>query len=399
MLLRHDSQSLIELLDDGVPYGVYISDEELRKCADKLNSVLDRLEIDVRVVKFSGGPAFSEYTLSSQDRRSLERITEESEKIREMMDVKSFRVLNARRIGFYPREMIVEISNEHLTEVKLKEFFEDFRFRASSMTIPLGCSVTRHSVTNLNNNLIVGGDDPREVNNFIDSAVMSLICSLTPQDIRIVPIDINDRCFSVYDGVPHIEKIKKTQEEASEAIDDLEQEIEERYRLFYDDQTRSILDHNRASRFSRGSMLPSILVIICNLETLADNSEIMKKLMRIIARGKNAGVNFLISSMYPVVYSDPKYKINELFDDRVAFKVDTEKKSRAILDLNEATRLLGEGDLIFSTPARTIKVQSPTISLSEIQKVTEYIRENKEELYAVRQRRFARPREESDEEV
>ena len=50
--------------------------------------------------------------------------------------------------------------------------------------------------------------------------------------------------------------------------------------------------------------------------------------------------------------------------------------------------LLGCGDLIYSTPIHTIKVQSPTVSKREIKRVTDYIKENKKELYVERLRHF-----------
>ena len=63
-----------------------------------------------------------------------------------------------------------------------------------------------------------------------------------------------------------------------------------------------------------------------------------------------------------------------------------EEESRAILDLDLATGLLGEGDLIYSTPTETEKVQSPTVSEEEFRRVTEYIKANQNELYEERRR-------------
>ena len=97
---------------------------------------------------------------------------------------------------------------------------------------------------------------------------------------------------------------------------------------------------------------------------------------------------FLIGTSDAESFNISSWPIKDLIDNRVAFRFETEEESKAVLDLNAATELLGCGHLIYSTPNHTIKVQSPTVSKREIKRVTDYIKENKKELYVERLRHF-----------
>ncbi|MBO7426860.1 MAG: hypothetical protein J6U23_14405 [Clostridiales bacterium] len=385
MMLRYEGQELIDLLDEGAAYGVYVSDEQLKKNADELNKVLKEMDIGAKVIKFAGGPAFSEYRLSVKDIVSIEKIGASEEEIRERMGVRSFRIVKERRFGLRMREVTVEMANNELTEVKLKDFFTDFRFRLSSMMIPLGAGTHRRYSADLDDNIFMGGDNDAEVHGFIDAVILSLLCTQTPRDLNLILIGSSLKDFEELSDLPHVNgPVIKDVSGLRGTLRDIDRMINDRYELFYGKNTRSFVEYNREARFTRRSeRIPRIVCVISDIGEYDLNEEDRRILSRIIIRGKNAGVNFLIANT-DLLVSDISQDIKDVIDARVAFWVSGEEESRTILDLDLATGLLGEGDLIYSTPFDTEKVQSPRVSAEEYRRVTEYIRENQSELYAER---------------
>ncbi len=385
MMMSYEGQELIDLLDEGAAYGVYVSDEQLKSNADALNKVFKDMEIGAKVMKFVGGPAFSEYRLSVKDIASIEKIEAFGEEIREKMGVRSFRIVRERRFGLRMREVTVEMANSQLTEVKLKDFFTDFRFRLSSMMIPLGAGTHRRYSADLGDNIFVGGDIYTEVNGYIDAVILSLLCTQTPRDLNLILIGSSSKSFEELEGIPHVDgSVVRDVSDLRGVLRDIDRKINDRYELFYGNNTRSFVEYNREARFTRRSeRLPRIVCVISDIGDYILDEEDRKKLCRVILRGKNAGVNFLIATT-DLLESDIAQDIKDVIDARVAFQVIGEQESRTILDLDLATGLLGEGDLIYSTPTDTEKVQSPRVSAEEYRRVTEYIRQNQSELYAER---------------
>lgn len=399
MMMSYEGQELIDLLDEGAAYGVYVSDEQLKKNADELNRVFKEMDIGAKVIKFTGGPAFSEYRLSVKDILSIEKIGASEEEIREKMGVRSFRIVKERRFGLRMREVTVEMANSELTEVKLRDFFTDFRFRLSSMMIPLGAGTHRRYSADLGDNIFVGGDNYMEVQGFIDAVILSLLCTQAPRDLNLILIGSMSKDFGELEGIPHVNgSVIRDENGFRRVLRDIDWMINDRYELFYGKNTRSFVEYNREARFTRrGERIPRIVCVISDIGDYMLNEEDRRMLSRIILRGKNAGVNFLIATT-DLLASDVAQDIKDVIDARVAFNVIGEEESRTILDLDLATGLLGVGDLIYSTPVDTEKVQSPRVSAEEYRRVTEYIRQNQGEIYAERRAlRHSRELPDSDE--
>jgi len=379
-MLRYSRNELTELLDEGAAYGVYISDGELKKNSDDINRILKELGIRAKVSKFYGGPAYSEYMIRLNDHEAYRDLEAHSEEIRKRMDVKSFRIMN-ERIYLSSREVSVEMSNRVISEVRLRDFFEDFRFRSSLMTIPLGSGTHRRSVTNLSDSLIVGGSDRNEVGGFLYSSIMSLICSADPGDLGIIIAGSDDCGFSEFSEIPHLKRpVLRTADEVFESLKILKGDLASRYDMFYDSQSRSYMDYNRRVRFSRGEQVPNILFVISDISLIKGREDIIDLLRHVILRGRNAGICFMIAGSGKEG-GEMIGRIKDLIDNRVSFRTETEEISRMILDLGKAVTLLGTGDLIYSTPTDTVKLQSPEVTSEEIKRVADYIIENKEELY------------------
>ncbi|GAH10688.1 unnamed protein product, partial [marine sediment metagenome] len=71
------------------------------------------------------------------------------------------------------------------------------------------------------------------------------------------------------------------------------------------------------------------------------------------------------------------------FPVRIAFQVAARVDSRIVLDMSGAEKLLGRGDMLFSVPskAKPIRIQGSLITDSEIEKLAEFTRSQREPVY------------------
>jgi len=71
------------------------------------------------------------------------------------------------------------------------------------------------------------------------------------------------------------------------------------------------------------------------------------------------------------------------FPARISFKVASKVDSRTVLDMNGADKLLGRGDMLFVEPgaSRPVRAQCSLISDKEIEKITDFIKAQRQPEY------------------
>ena len=135
---------------------------------------------------------------------------------------------------------------------------------------------------------------------------------------------------------------------------------------------RSVDSYNQNHR----THIPLIVVIIDKyLDYTYEMPEDFENCIKEIARkGRAAGVHLIINAQTArseVINSDIKANIPY----RIAFSVTDWHESKAILDKTGAQKLLGNGDMLFSSGANTtpLHVQAPNVELSEVKKIVQSI--------------------------
>lgn len=203
----------------------------------------------------------------------------------------------------------------------------------------------------------------------IHSLINSLICTRSPDDVRLILVDPKMLELSVYSGLPHL---------AAPVITDVQQacsmlewavgEMESRYRLMQDMQVRNIAQlHKRQKQLSRGQLdkdrelypsgeiedIPYLVIVIDELADLMlmAPKDVEGYIQRLSQKARASGIHLVLATQRPSVdVITGVIKAN--FPARMAYQVVSKHDSRTILDQVGAEKLLGKGDLLFQSPAR-----------------------------------------------
>lgn len=199
-------------------------------------------------------------------------------------------------------------------------------------------------------------------------AVGSLCAANTAKTLRLVLIDPKRTAFSALTSSPFLHRpiVYPADEDVLVVLDDMIQEMEKRFSLF-----EGIQDLRRYNSV-RPDPLPR-LVCICDeyadliLEDSKKGREVERRIARIGAKGRAAGVDLILATQRPsrdVVGGVIKANLNA----RIALKVNERLESRIILEQSGAETLLGKGDLFFKDLGPAIRLQAPLISDEDLKK-------------------------------
>jgi S-DNA-T family DNA segregation ATPase FtsK/SpoIIIE len=168
-------------------------------------------------------------------------------------------------------------------------------------------------------------------------------------------------------------------------------EMEKRYELFAMSGTRNIESYNEQVQLMKDSgddkvpaKLPYIVVVVDELADLmmVAAKEVEDSIIRLAQMARAAGIHMILATQRPSVdVITGLIKAN--VPSRIAFATSSGTDSRTILDQNGAEKLLGRGDMLFLPMGanKTIRVQGAFISDSEVQAITDFVRDQQDPNY------------------
>jgi S-DNA-T family DNA segregation ATPase FtsK/SpoIIIE len=209
-----------------------------------------------------------------------------------------------------------------------------------------------------------------------------------PHQVKFVLIDPKRVELSVYDELPHLlTPVVTDPRKASQALMWVVQEMEKRYQLLAKKGVRNITQYNKKIKTSKDEdkELPFVVIVIDELADLmmVASKDVEDSICRIAQMGRAAGIHLVIGTQRPSVdVITGLIKAN--IPARIAFAVSSSVDSRTILDMSGAERLLGNGDMLYMPPGlnKPIRVQGSYISESEINKISQFIKDQKDANYA-----------------
>jgi S-DNA-T family DNA segregation ATPase FtsK/SpoIIIE len=235
----------------------------------------------------------------------------------------------------------------------------------------------------------------------LNTMLLSLLFSATPQEVKLLLIDPKRLELSMYENIPHLmAPVIYKPREAAQVLHKIVQEMQRRYQVLAERGVRNIEGYNQKSSTSSAasggsgggsagssdSFLPYIVVIIDELADLmlVSAREVEDALMRLAQMARAAGIHLIVATQRPSVdVLTGIIKAN--FPARISFQVSSKTDSRTILDANGAEQLLGKGDMLFLAPGtgKLMRVHGAYVSEAEIQKVTQFIREQGQPDYKI----------------
>ncbi len=364
--------------------------EDWEKKKDDLLFVLESFGISGQVLEIKKGPTFSLYTLSVvlPKGKTVGSIVALEKDIAMKMEEDSVRILapipGRNAIG-------IEVPNKHRRIVRLSEIIDAPKFNKATApaTFALGKDLYNQDyVCNIKDlpHMLIAGATGAGKSCCINSLIISLLYKASPDDVRLILVDPKRVELSVYEGIPHLmlDEIICDVDKAIRALNWAITEMNRRILFLSEQKYRDIDEYNSNCEKDGFEKMPRIVIIV---DELADLMAMGKKAVedsinRLARLARAVGIHLILATQRPSV-DVVSGTIKNNLPTRVAFKVTSGPDSRTILDSYGADKLLGNGDLLYTTPksATPVRMQGAYISESEVKAVVAYIKKNNDAFF------------------
>lgn len=294
----------LDLLEKGKEVSNPTSKQELIETANKLQDILKAFNIPMGILEMSQGPTVTRFELKPEPGVRISEILSLEDELKLHLATENIRmeipVPGKAAIG-------LEIPNQKKHIVALRELLEllEHKNSTSELTVALGKDPAGNAVfsdISTMQHLLVGGSTGSGKSIWINTIIMSILFSTSPEDIRMVLIDPKIAEFSVYNGIPHL--LLPVVTDPVKAIDVLRWAVCEMVRrctLFANSGVKNINaynDHIQASNNLSIKTIPRILIVIDELADLMMLSayEVEDAICRLTQHAKAAGIHSFSSS-------------------------------------------------------------------------------------------------------
>ncbi len=273
----------------------------------------------------------------------------------------------------------IEVPNQSVAMVGLREMLEskEFRTRKAPLSFVLGKDVSgKPWMGKLNSmpHLLVAGATGSGKSVCLNTIIMSYLFGLGPDDVKFIMVDPKRVELQIYNGIPHL--ITPVITKVPDTVNALKwslREMDRRYDLLAKQGTRDLASYNQKVK----ETLPYLVIVIDELSDLmaSSASEVEGPIVRLAQMSRAVGIHLVLATQRPSVdVITGLIKAN--IPGRIAFAVASATDSRTILDQQGAEKLLGRGDMLYSTAELPTpkRIQGAFVSEKEIEKVVEFIK-------------------------
>jgi S-DNA-T family DNA segregation ATPase FtsK/SpoIIIE len=372
-------------------------EKEVRLKAKVLEKTFANFGFKVRVVEIETGPVIAQYEVELEAGLRLSKITSLADDLAIALRVPSVRIVapipGKNTVG-------VEVPNNERQLVRLREVIEETNGRAKKMRIPLylGKDVAGNPmVVDLASlpHLLIAGRTGTGKSVCLNSIIVSMLMTRSPNDVRMLLIDPKMVELSCYKSLPHLMHPVVTDMRKAEAILAWAVEkMEERYALLARAGVRHISVYNQLGeeelmermrpendeeRAAIPRHLPYIVIVADEMADLMMTAakEVEQHIIRLAQKSRAVGIHLVLATQKPTVDVITGL-IKSNLPARIAFQVSSRTDSRVVLDEMGADKLLGNGDMLFLLPGTStlLRGQGTYLSDDEINRVLECVGTN-----------------------
>ena len=364
-------------------------DSELRAKARKLEETLKSFNVDARVIDVTQGPAVTRYEIQPNVGVKVSKIVNLSNDIALNLKAKNIRI-EAPIPG--KAAVGIEVQNDTVNMVTLREVLEsrEFRQSQSKITFAVGRDIAGKAIVadlKAMPHLLIAGSTGSGKSVCINGIITSLLYKADPDEVKVVLIDPKVVELGVYNGIPHLLIPVVTEaNKAAAALNWAVAEMSDRYKRFAEANVRDLTSYNerkKAAGAPKEELMPQIVIIIDELADLmmAAPSQVEESICRLAQLARAAGMHLIVATQRPSV-DVVTGLIKANIPSRIAFAVSSNADSRTILDMVGAEKLAGKGDMLFHPlgSGKPVRVQGCFISDDEVKAVTDYVKNQVEEV-------------------
>jgi len=357
---------------------------DIKNNMEVIQSTLENFGILVEMGEVSVGPTVTQFTLKPHQGIKLSRIVALQNDLAMSLAAHPIRIEAP-----IPGKALVgiEVPNQSITIVKLKDILisKEFQKKKGHLKICLGEDVSGRSwvvdLTSMPHMLIAGATGSGK-SVCINNVIISLLYQYTPEELRLIMVDPKKVELSSYNGIPHLMTPVIT--DVSKTINSLRwvvREMDERFKLLNAAKKRNIDGYNSSVLVNK---LPYIVVIIDELADLmvVAARDVETAIVRLSQMARAVGIHLIVATQRPSVNIITGL-IKANIPARIAFAVASQIDSRTILDNSGAEKLLGKGDMLFTSAeeSKPRRIQGAYLTDDEIERVIDFWKEQNEPDY------------------
>ncbi len=368
---------------------------DIEQNKDIIMRTLKHFGIEVEPGDVLQGPTVTQYTFRPGVGVRLSRITTLNDNLALALAAHQVRI----EAPIPGKSLIgIEVPNKTKATVRLRNFFEarDFRSRASNLTLVLGQDVSGRMIyadlAKMPHVLIAGATNSGKsvcVNTFI----LSLLYQNSPDELKLILVDPKRVELSLYRNIPHLKTDVIV--DSHKVVNVLKWslgEMERRYKILEEAGSRDLFSYRE--KMLRGEKkrtfdaetnvtkeeylepLPQIVIVIDEMADLmmAHGKEVEGLIVRLAQKARAVGIHLVLATQRPEVNVITGL-IKANIPARISFQLKTQIDSRTIFGTGGAEKLLGKGDMLYSSAesSNLQRIQGVYVSEDEVKKVVHYL--------------------------
>lgn len=364
---------------------------DIKAQANIIKRTLQNFGIVVEMDEVTIGPTVTRYTLKPAEGVKLSKIVGLQDNLALALAAQSIRIEAP-----VPGKSLVgiEVPNTAKTTVGLGTLLSSKNFQnpEKPLLMAVGKDVSGDGVyydLAKMPHLLIAGTTGSGKSVTVHALLTSLLYRNSPDMLKFIMVDAKRVELTLYNKIPHL--LTPVITDAKKTILALKwaaKEMDRRYDVLEKQSVRDISSYHKnivapALKDSKGKdkselpeTMPYIVVVIDELADLmqAYPRELEASIVRLAQMSRAVGIHLILSTQRPSVNVITGL-IKANIPTRIALKVGSQIDSRTIIDKAGAEKLVGQGDMLFSTQERPepVRIQSPYISEGELKKVVKYI--------------------------
>lgn len=368
-----------------------VTKEELEENKDKIVTTLANYKIDIAKIKATIGPTVTLYEIVPAPGVRISKIKNLEDDI-----ALSLAALGIRIIAPIPGKgtIGIEVPNSSPEIVSMRSLIASEKFQNSKFELPivLGKTITNETYSfDLVKmpHLLVAGATGQGKSVGLNAILVSLLYKKHPSQVKFVLIDPKKVELTLFNKIERhfLAKLPNEEEaiitDTSKVVNTLNSlciEMDERYDLLKEAQTRNIKEYNdkfisRKLNPEKGHhYMPYIVVLIDEFADLimTAGKEVEHPIARLAQLARAIGIHLIVATQRPSV-NVITGMIKANFPARIAFRVLSKIDSRTILDSAGADQLIGKGDMLISTGNEIIRLQCGFVDTPEVEEICDFI--------------------------
>ena len=361
--------------------------QELEKRAVLLQEKLECFDVFGKVTAIKRGPIITLFEYQPQIDTKISKIVALEDDLALALQTTSIRI-----IAPIPGRSVVgfEVANKMRRNVLLASLIKSEVYKEACVPLPMVLGVDTIGAPVIIDlasmpHLLMAGSTGSGKSVALNAMLISLLCKISPDDMRLILIDPKRLEFAPYADIAHLLfPIVTDPKIVPSVLRWVVKTMEQRYQVMAQAGARNIHDYRQIGNSQTHESMPFIVVIIDELADvmMTAGKEVEDSIIRITQMARAAGIHLIAATQRPSVdVITGLIKVN--FPSRISFRVTSKIDSRTILDCAGADKLLGKGDMLFRDSHDSIlkRVHGAYVLDKEIIQVIAHIKSQREPDY------------------